>query len=289
MNIPINHHYVSQCHQREFFNAEDKGIYVYDKTKSNIYKKLTTKSLFSEDNLNTKSDAGRIDYTTLEKELKVLFEDDFPKLVARINKFVVEPQDLQDVYENVLGWFTLLGIIGELRHPLFKKQLDEVMTKMATDTLHMSTGISREKIVDYLKSKKDTPYNNDLGYIETALRIFERMEPMEYELCVIETDSHFILPDTSCFQIRGPLQKYLNPFINEIIQIGIPLTDKIFLIANSSKLGPHDNGIQYIRTAEDEEIVDEINSRLLDFAKVAVACKDEKYLRTFIESKSGLK
>ena len=45
---------------------------------------------------------------------------------------------------------------------------------------------------------------------------------MEYEIFSIEADFHFILPDTSCFQIRRQLQPYANQFIHEIGQIGIP-------------------------------------------------------------------
>ena len=207
MSIPINHHYVSQCHQREFFNEVEKAIYVYDKERKNHYKKTTTRSLFSEDNLNTKGEGTRLDFFSLENELKLLFEDDFFKLISRVKSFVLDPVDAQDVYENVLGWFVLMGIIGELRHPAFKKQLDDIMMKMGMDTFNISTAIDRDTIGEYLKSKTSTPYNNDLSYLQTALRILDRMEPMEYEFFVIQTDSHFLLPDTSCFQIRGQLQQ----------------------------------------------------------------------------------
>jgi hypothetical protein len=282
MSIPINHHYVSQCHQREFFNDGDKAIYVYDKELKNLYKKTTTKSLFSEDNLNTKGDGIRLDYSSLESELKLLFEDDFFKLVSRIKSFVLDPVDAQDVYENVLGWFVLMGIMGELRHPTFKKQLDDIMMKMGKDTLHLSTGVDRDKIEEYLKSKKSTPYNNDLSYVRTALRIFDRMEPMEYEFFVILTDSHFLLPDTTCFQIRGQLHRYPNSFIKEIVELGIPLTDKIFLAARSSKLGVNRNGIQYIQREEHEELVENINRELFAFARKAVTCGDRGYLENFV-------
>jgi hypothetical protein len=285
MSVPINHHYVSQGHQREFFNDADRAIYVYDKQRKNLYKKTTTKSLFSEDNLNTRGrSSGRIDFSSLETELKILFEDDFPKLVARTKSFVLNPKDAQEVYENVLGWFVLMGIIGELRHPHFKRRLDNIMLQLGPDVLHMASGIDGNKVTEYLKAKQTTPYNNDLSYVETALRIFERMEPIEYEFFVIETDSHFILPDTSCFQTRGQLQRYPNPFIKEIVEIGIPLTDKIFLFARSSKLGVGRNGIQYIQKEDHERMVNEINRQLFDFAQKSVACKDKDYLKKFIDT-----
>lgn len=105
---------------------------------------------------------------------------------------------------------------------------------------------------------------------------------MEYEFYVIEADAYFILPDTSCVPNPGQLQPYTNQFIREIIQIGIPLTDKIFLLANSSKLGINRKGIQYIRNAGDVEMVMKFNRSLFRFARKGVACKCKKYLQSFI-------
>lgn len=280
MSTPINHHYVSQCHQREFFNKDTGFIYVYDKEVKNYYKKQTTKSLFSSDLLNSKQELEAVDHTSLETELKILFEDDFKRHIERVKAFVIEQDNLQEMYET-LGWLTLMGILGQIRHPRFKEQLTELLRKMGGDVMSLSTGISKERITQMLKDQLRTPYDNRLSYINTALRILERMEPMEYILYSIECDAHFILPDTSCFQIRGQLKSYPNNLVNEITQIGTPLTDKIFLMSNSSLLRLGENGIQFIREG-DEAIATDINTDLFHFAYKAVACKDEKYLREIV-------
>jgi hypothetical protein len=282
VSIPKNHHYVSQCHQREFFNKETGYIYVYDKEKKNFYRKETTKTLFSKDYLNSKENSGDLDHITLERELKILFEDDFDKFVNLVKAFVVEPINLPEMYE-ILGRFTLMGTLGQLRNPLFKKQLTELTRRMETDVLNMSTGFDKDMISTFLTAKLKTPYDNRIGYIDTALRILERMEPMEYELFSIESDVHFILPDTSCYQVRGQLRPYPNTPIQEITRIGMPLTDKIFLLASSSLLKGNRNGIQSI-LEEHAALAMEININLFHFAYTAVACKDENYLRTVVEA-----
>lgn len=280
MSTPINHHYVSQCHQREFFNEDTGFIYVYDKERKNYYKKRTTKSLFSSDLLNSKQELDSIDHTSLETELKILFEDDFKRHIERVKAFVIEQKDLQEMYET-LGWLTLMGILGQIRHPRFKEQLTELLRKMGSDVINVSTGIPKKRISQLLKDQLSTPYDNRLSYINTALRILERMEPMEYILYSIECDAHFILPDTSCFQIRGQLKPYPNTLVKEITQIGIPLTDKVFIMSNSSLLGLRENGIQFIREG-DEAMANDINIDLFHFAYKAVACKDEEYLREIV-------
>jgi hypothetical protein len=281
MSTPINHHYVSQCHQREFFNEAAGYIYVYDKELKNFYRKKTTKTLFSGDHINSKQGSDYVDHTTLETELKLLFEDDFKVRIDQLKAFIIEPKNLQEMYE-ILGWFTLMGILGQIRHPKFKTQLTELLRNMGTDVLNISTGISKGIISKFLKDQLKTPYDNNLSYIDTALRILERMEPMEYVIYSIECDTHFILPDTSCFQVRGQLKPYPNQLINEIIQVGIPLTDKIFVLASSSALGTNENGIQSI-LEEDAHMAMNINLDLFHFAYKSIACKDEQYLKQVVE------
>lgn len=132
MSVPKSHHYVSQCHQREFFTKEIGRIYLYDKNRDNFYSKQSTKRLFSEDYLNTKTTNGRYDHLTLEYELKALFEDDFAVHIKKVRSFIQSQEDMQGSYE-ALCWLMLLGILGELRHPDFKYSLDKTMTAVELD------------------------------------------------------------------------------------------------------------------------------------------------------------
>src|SRR5258706_10216484 len=80
MRIPFNHHFVSQCQIRNFFNKRDKAIYLYDKRKDNLYSRPSTKSVFSEPGLNSKlTDDDTIDHESIEQDIKTNFEDAFRK------------------------------------------------------------------------------------------------------------------------------------------------------------------------------------------------------------------
>lgn len=102
MSKPKNHHYVSQCHQKEFFDDNTGQIFLYDKELDNHYSKQSTKHLFSEDHLNSKLTKNGIDQESLEKELKILFEDDFHKHVNQVKIFLVKQDDMQVTYESLL-------------------------------------------------------------------------------------------------------------------------------------------------------------------------------------------
>lgn len=78
MSKPRNHHFVSQVHIKNFFNTTHSKIFIYDKILDNFYFKRTTKSLFSEKDLNTKFDNGLKDFESLENDLNHFFEKDFP-------------------------------------------------------------------------------------------------------------------------------------------------------------------------------------------------------------------
>jgi hypothetical protein len=281
MSIPKNHHYVSQCHQKEFFNYKSGLIYLYDKEKDNFYNKKSTKKLFSEDHLNTKEFKGKIDQTTLEKELRILFEDNFSKHVDKVKQFLDSQHKIQDTYES-LCWLTIIGILGELRHPQYKKFLDDTMIEFESDILFSRIGLGKEKIKNYLRSIQKTQYSNLQSYVSVALRILEKMEPLDFVIYSIESNDNFILPDTSCFQIRGQLKNYPTSFIKEIIQVGIPLNDKLFILATPQGLKSELHGIQFINE-DNSKMVFEINKDLFDFSRKAVACKDQDFLRKTIE------
>jgi hypothetical protein len=246
MSIPVNHHYVSQCHQKEFFNLSTGLIYLYDKELENHYSRTSSKHLFSEDNSNTKEENGIIDRTTLEMELKILFEDEYSKHVRTIEEFVISQHDKDTTYQS-LCWLTLLGIIGEMRHPKFKSEIDNTVWKMQSDIIGKYYDFSKEEILQVLEKKQKTPYSNRLSYLDAAFKILEKLEPLDFLIVSIESNDNFILPDTSCFQRRGQLRQYPNPYISEIIQVGVPLTDKLYILASPQSLKSEMSGIKFER------------------------------------------
>jgi len=282
MNVPINHHYVSRSHQSQFFNDSTGRIYLYDKEWDNFYHRTTTKSVFSEDHLNTRFTNGEFDQKTLEFELQRMLEDDFNNHVAQVKKFVNTRQDQDETCES-LYWLTLYGIVGEMRHPIFKRQIDETLDHTEFELLVKHFGVDEPTAMSYIESKKVTPYHNNISYIEVALKIIEKLDPIEFEIYVIESSDHFLLPDTSCWQLRGQLNYYPNNFIKEIIQIGLPISDKIFVLVTPQSRNIESHSISVMWIDEDESpTVDQINRDLFSFSKKAVACKDESYLKEFI-------
>jgi hypothetical protein len=84
------------------------------------------------------------------------------------------------------------------------------------------------------------------------------------------------LPDTSCFQIREYRDNNVYS-INRIIQIGIPLGDKLFILATPKALQTDLHGIVFIKENNSEEVL-KINSYLYDFSKKTIACKNDVFL-----------
>lgn len=282
MSIPKNHHYVSQCQLREFYNEGERRIYLYDKQLRNHYSKPGLKKIFSEDFLNSRQTNAGMDHEQLEFELKILVEDNYPHHLDIVKKFVQDQQNMAEVYE-ALGWLTMIGLIGEFRHPEFKSTFDQFSDYVESDMLSKITGKSREELIELVENKKKTKYANVIGYLSIALRIFEKMEPMVYSIMSIKSSDCFILPDTSCFQIRGQLRQYPSNLINEIVQVGVPLTPKLFFLATPQHLA-NESGILTINDDNSEKVF-EINRDLYDFAYKTVACSDDLYLKNFINKR----
>lgn len=285
MSIPVNHHYVSQCQQEKFFNTLTGLIYVYDKELDNPYSKKSAKHLFSEDHANTREKNGIVDQTTLEWELKILIEDEYSKHVRQVEKFVTSQEEKDKTYES-LCWLTMLGILGEIRHPYYKKEIDDIVFKMESDIISRYYNFTEEQILKALKEKQKTPYSNLLSYMDFALKRLEKLEPLDFFIVSIECNDHFILPDTSCFQLRGQLRHYPNPYIQEVIQVGVPLTDKLYILATPQSLDSGMHGIKYERN-DNSELVYEINKDLYLFSRKAIACSNEQYLKSFIDKVKG--
>lgn len=280
MSIPVNHHYVSQCHQKKFFNSSKGLIYIYDKELNNHYSRQSSKRIFSEGHLNTREKNGIVDQTTLETELKILIEDEFSNHVRQVEKFVIS-QEEKDVTYKSLCWLTMLGILGEMRHPQFKKEIDTLVWKLESAIIRKYYNFTEEKILRSLKGKQKTPYSNLLSYLDMAFKRLEKLEPLDFFIVSIESDDHFILPDTSCFQLRGQLRHYPNPYIHEIIQVGVPLTDKLYILATPQSLKSGMHGIK-IERIDNSKLVYEINKDLYLFSKKAVACPNETHLKSFV-------
>lgn len=278
MSIPLNHHYVSQCQIREFFNDAGK-IFLYDKSKRNFYSKTSPKNIFSEKFANSIYKNGKVDHQTLENDLKI-FEDDYPSNVQLITDSIKAGKITKECHHSLLN-ITLFGIIGGLRTPQRKQELDGIIDKafgQFKDYLSEAQKNDLEKTTEF---KKHVKYSNVLCYTETALRIVERMGGLVFTIWHIQSDDCFILPDTSATTTRRQINKYFNPHVREIAEIGFPLTDKIFIHALSKKLGQEKSYIARVDKNNNKAITD-INYNLFHFSNNIVATSSETYLKTIV-------
>jgi len=123
-------------------------------------------------------------------------------------------------------------------------------------------------------------YENAPDYFRVAFKILVRMEPMIFSVFSIDSDDHFLLPDTSCFQIRA------NGEIGEILQIGVPVSDKLFILASSKNSAKKLSQLVTFHEDFDPEVL-RINSDLANFAYKGIACSDMEFLKKTIGAIRG--
>jgi len=263
MQERINHHFVSQCHLKEFFNNEEGQIYLFDKQLNNHYQNSGTKRIFSEKDLNTKLFGDQIDRHSMEIELQVLFEDDFAKHLATVKQFHEDHQTIEKAYWE-MNHLALMALVGEYRNPAYKSGLDQAMDTLKTHV----TGSNEPDI----KLK----YQNTKGYLDVAHVLLKEMDPITFAIVAINSADHFILPDTSAFLARQNLD------IGHVMQFGLPISDKLFLLGRSTRMGHYPTTLVTIED-DDSEMVFRINSDLVNYAYKTVACKDKCFLKKTID------
>lgn len=286
MSIPKNHHHVSQCHSRWFFNDQTKKIYFYDKSLDKYDFRLTTKSLFSEDYANTRIDNNEFDHKTLEDELNNYFEKDFEKHAKNIIELAENPTRNDDSKIESLYYIACYALIADVRFPENKKNIDNAYDSLMLETAKKVRYLGDEKqateIEKSIADSKRTKYSNIVHYTKIAASRLDKMGDLDFNVYRINTNEAFLLPDIGCIQMRDRINNYFNPYLQEVAIIGIPLTDKVFVFACSRKLGDTASGVTTINDV-DSLIVKDINKQLFEFAFKTVVTKDETQLRKIVE------
>lgn len=282
MSKPRNHHFVSQVHIKNFFNTTHKKIFLYDKILDNFYFKKTSKSLFSERDLNTKIDNGSKDFESLEKDLNNFFEKDFLKHYFIIKNFIDQPNYSKKVNQALL-YFAKYGAIGEIRNPREKKIIEDAIFDVFSQIFENATPKLKNEIDEALSYKKEVKYINSIQYSKFANDIIDLMGDLIFRIEIpINKDDYYLLPDFCAANSREKINKYFNPDVKEIAYIGLPLSSKIYIHYYSSK-------IENIKVKSDiisvnSNRVFEINKLNLNYCESKVACESEEYLIKFIEN-----
>lgn len=282
MSIPRNHHFVSQTHIKNFFNEELKEIFIYDKILDNHYSKKTTKSLFSERDLNTKVRDGEKDFESLEKDLNIYFEKDFRVNTKIIQDFISNLEYSKKV-NNALYYFAKYGAIGEIRNPRYKQSIENTISKVFNELFANSTTELKNQLEDAFAYKKKTNYINSVQYSKFANDVVKLMGDIIFRIEIPKNkNDFFLLPDFCAANVREKINEYFNPEVKEIAYIGLPLTSKIYIHFYSSK-------IKNIKIKSDivflnSEKVFNLNKVNLEYCESKVACENKEYLKDFIKN-----
>ncbi len=283
MSEPVNHHYVSQCQSKRFFNFADKKIYVLNKTDLSIRPKQSTKTLFSEDDSNTRTnDDLSTNRRFLEDDLKNVFEDRYDHHLSIVQNLVSNPSQPPENFRDSLIAFVKFGSIGEIRHPLYKKGTDDIIAEPLFNQILPNAAPELKASLLELKDRLSrTKYSNSIQYSQHADQLFHLMGNVTCLIYSIDCSKYFLLPDISAIRARAKINTYFNPDITEIAMIGMPLTSKLFMHSQSVKLGTILDGIMPVNEEEFPGEIERINYGLYDNAYREVACEDHEYLQRF--------
>jgi hypothetical protein len=293
MSTPKNHHYVSQCHIRYFFNKAQNRIYCFDKEVNNHYSRQSTKRLFSEDYSNTRLTNGELDHQTLEDELNLNFEQDFDKHVDNILELTQDALKNDDTKLESLYYVICYALVADVRVPANKRKAEDAVNSAFRDIIKIAKDWGDETaattIEKSLEKNRKTKYSNLVSYTEVAAKRLEKMGNLNFIIIKINSEDVFILPDSGSFHARAKINNYFNPNVQEVAMVGIPLTEKLFVFGFSKKLLDTESGILYINDIN-SAVVHEINNDLFNNAVKTVAAGDEKKLKEIIERiKTGAK
>ncbi|TVZ09765.1 uncharacterized protein DUF4238 [Cellulophaga sp. RHA_52] len=281
MSVPRNHHYVSRVHQKKFFNSIDQKIYIYDKERANFYSKNTTKTLFSQRDLNTRLENETTDYKSLEEDLKINFEDDFNKNLLVLESYI-KCLNIDEEVNNAIYFFAKYGVIGKLRTPSYKKNTHNLFKDAILEHFNQSTEEFKKLVNEKFSYKQISEYNNLVDYSKRSESIIELMGNLVFRIFIPKNENdYFILPDCTSITERERINNYNNPDIKEIASIGIPITSKIYLMIFSKKLYK-ENIEEAAITLITSDVVNEINEISYNMCFTKIVCINNDYLINFI-------
>ena len=278
MSVPKNHHYVSQCQIKKFFNKEEGKVYVYNKETKRIQYRRSSEKLYSEDESNSRFINNKIDHQTLEDDLNKHFEHDFNKHFQMLEE-AINIKSFTPEFKDAVSFFTKYGIAGYIRPPSKKSELDNKL-KSSLLKVYGETSNEGKHILDLFSQTK---HSNKIIYSEFSEKVYSAMGDVNAVLYSIVSDDFFLLPDLPSITKREKINEYFNPDVKEIAMVGIPLSSKIFLNAESSKYRKYNDRISYL-SAKRTSVINRINYSLYLHAHKEVACENKKYLENFIQN-----
>ncbi|MDC2128239.1 hypothetical protein PO031_25195, partial [Bacteroides thetaiotaomicron] len=150
------------------------------------------------------------------KELNSHFESKFPENLKIIENFISNGI-LNESVNNALLFFAKYGIIGDMRTPQYKQNIDDTFLKAFQPIIHQCTPLLKQELQEMFAFKQEAKYSNVIEYSNIAERIIEKMGNLVFAIIIPNNpNDYFLLPDCSSFTAREKINRYFNPDIKEI-------------------------------------------------------------------------
>jgi hypothetical protein len=295
LSIPKNHHYVSRCLIDKFINR-DNSFFCYDKQKKTHFIAKSSKSVFSEYELNSIiDDDGQINHKEVEDILNINFETDFQIHYEKINKLL---QDNDGAYlskisqngelEESLFYLSRHGVIGIFRNPTEILSTNNAIDILFTTIYESATEELKQEISALKNHYAPVKNKYNQNYKKLCDGIIENMGECVFSIFIAPKNAYFILPDCNSFHDRANLiddivynGKILSSPTRSVCRVGYPINSKVLIMIESKKISTHKtNRLLTLNTS----IVSTFNKILYDSAKSKIICEDEAYLKSFIKS-----
>jgi hypothetical protein len=292
MSIPRNHHYVSRVLSNKFL-SDDRHIYKYSKRNEKITAINSTKGLFSQKDLNTAiSEDGNFDHSSVEEQLNICFEKDFPKyydiIASAVNagyisgKRIAEPQQIIEAAKGIIE----MGFIGRSRHPADMQHNQDVIFGALLEIADNATDELKNGLLSHIGSLSGVTNKLKLDFSELAKGLTELMGETTYSIMIAPEGHYFLLPDctaaTQRFKVKDDVVDGVT-FINPAMVIGMVLMaidSRILISAVKTEFCPG-QGFRIYRL--DAETMFNYNRVLFDNALEEVACQNQEYLQQFVK------
>lgn len=269
---PNNHHYVSQCLLKKFFNISNTKTFIYDKGKNNYFYRQGTKKLLSEDFLNTTLDENQLS-NKLEHDLDKYFEKGFNSHYENVLKFLNKPEIN---IKNSIEYLIRLGIIGEIRNKEYKKETDNTIIGIFKMLSKHAAPELKQNIENGLSALDKLEYKTSVDFVNFANKVLLAIGEWKFSIFYVEKDLFFLLPDCTSIINRHRINDYFNPEAIDIAEIGMPIDNHTYIRLNSTKVKDGIN--RELIKLNKKELLD-INRFAYIRARKQIVCGDMDFLK----------
>jgi len=270
-----NHHYVSQCLIKNFFNRHEKKIFIYDKKQDNYFDRQGTRRIFSENNLNITIDNNQLS-DKLETDLDKYFEKNFKTHYDNIISSLTTCEG--DIRESI-KYIGRMGLVGEIRNKDYKKQTDVHMLGVFREISNHAAPELKQNIDKTLKQLDKLEYKTSVDFVKFADEVFSKMGDWSFNIFTTDSKYFFLLPDCTAVIKRHRINDYFNPDALDIAELGMPIDNHTYIHIVSNKVRTKNLRVKKLNDSG----VLHLNKMTYEFAKQQVGCGDEYYLKETIK------